>query len=201
MKIGIVNYGMGNIQSIIGAIEYIGNYKTVYTNDNDQLLSCDKLILPGVGAFDKAMNNIKTYNLDHTINEFVKTKPILGICLGMQIMSSIGYENGTTQGLNLVEGETVKLNLSKSKIPHIGFNQVRFQKNSRLFNEVPNYSDFYFTHSFHFVSNENLDLSYCDYEGEFVCGFEKKNISGVQFHPELSQKYGLRLLKNFIDIF
>tara|TARA_B100000989_G_C19440668_1_gene427177 strand:- start:306 stop:911 length:606 start_codon:yes stop_codon:yes gene_type:complete len=201
MKIGIVNYGMGNIQSLVGALEYIGEKDIIYTNKYKELMSCDKLFLPGVGSFKEAMKQIKSNSLHKILLEFSDQKPILGICLGMQLMGSLGYENGKSKGLGLVKGDVIKFKINKLKIPHVGFNQVNFDKSSKLFNGIKNNSDFYFTHSYHFVKNEDLVTSTCKYEIQFNSSFEYLNIAGVQFHPELSQTNGLRLLKNFIKLF
>ncbi len=204
MNIVIVDYGMGNIRSIVGALTYIGVNNIKLSADYDALKSADKLILPGVGSFGKAMNNIKQQNLDKMLHEIVieNKKPLLGICLGMQILGTSSTEDGNNPGLAFIEGEVRKFEENLNiKIPHVGFNQVKVADNSRLYYGLGNNLDFYFTHSFKMSSQSNIDQSMCNYGTDFVASFEVDNIAGVQFHPELSQYNGLNLLKNFIGKF
>jgi glutamine amidotransferase len=203
MNIVIVDYGMGNIKSVISALKYTGVKNIGVTADYDKLLSADKLILPGVGAFAQAMQRIKDKNIDHYLQEIVLNKktPILGICLGMQLLGKSSTENGYNQGLGFVNGIVTKFNTKSVRVPHVGFNQVRINKDSKLYKGFPSEADFYFTHSFRMTSDENITQSMCSYENDFIASFEFENIVGTQFHPELSQYNGLNLFKNFIEKF
>jgi glutamine amidotransferase len=196
----IVDYGASNIKSLCNALEYL-NCKFKIANVEKDLLRSEKIILPGVGAFNLAIKNLKKNNLDLLLkNNFNKNVPILGICLGMQLLGKYSYENGKNEGLNLVNGITKKFNFKKKLvIPHIGYNSISFNNKSKLFNKIENNSFFYFSNSYHFVTKENIVTSNCDYGGFFVSSFEKKNIFGVQFHPEKSHNNGLQLLLNFIN--
>ena len=202
MKIVIVDYGMGNIKSICSALKYLKVDDIIVSNQKDDIFNANKLILPGVGSFAKAIQNIKKLNLDNILKEVVleKKKPILGICLGMQLMAKSSEEDGLNDGLNFVDTYIKKFDTSL-KIPHIGFNQVKINNNTKLYNELDNLSDFYFTHSYCMTKDENINQSFCHYEDDFVASFEINNIAGVQFHPELSQTNGLKLLDNFIKRF
>src|SRR3990167_10100114 len=199
MKIVIIDYGMGNIFSLTGALNYIGINPVISNNAND-IRNADKLFLPGVGAFNQAMNNIRNLHLDTLLYTAVieNKKPILGICLGMQLMGHSSTENQFSTGLKFINGITTKINHPSVKIPHVGFNQVITNRNSRLFYNIESLSDFYFTHSFKMESTDNINPFFCEYGNQFVVGYEKDNIAGVQFHPELSQTNGLQLLKNFV---
>ena len=202
-KIVIIDYGMGNIGSIVNMFKYLGVDALVSSN-KEVISSADKLILPGVGNFDRAVENINSLNLDDTIKEMalVKKVPFLGICLGMQIMCKES-EEGKLAGLSLVDAIVKKFNFSKDsnlKVPHMGWDYVDIQKESTIMNDLDNRSKFYFVHSY-FVSCEDVSdvLTYTTYGKEFVSSFEKDNIIGVQFHPEKSHKYGISLFKNFIN--
>jgi len=203
MKIVIIDYGMGNIKSIISALKYIGVDEIVVSNKLSDISSADKIILPGVGSFARAMENIKKLNLDIYLKEavIIEKKPILGICLGMQLMGISSEEEGLSNGLGFISGKVIKFNLKGLKVPHIGFNQVVFRNDSKLYSGLDNLSDFYFTHSFQMQSNENINQATCTYGNEFIASYELDNIVGVQFHPELSQTNGLMLLDNFIKSF
>lgn len=197
----IIDYGASNIKSLCNALEYL-NCKFKVSNVEKDILSPEKIILPGVGAFNLAIKNLKKNNLDLLIkNNFSKNVPILGICLGMQLLGSYSYENGKNEGLNLVNGITKKFNFKKKlAIPHIGYNSISFNNKSKLFNKIKNNSFFYFSNSYHFVTKENIVTSNCDYGGFFASSIEKNNIFGVQFHPEKSHSNGLQLLLNFINL-
>jgi len=203
MKITIVDYGMGNIKSIIGALSYLEVEEITVSNKLSELVSADKLILPGVGAFPMAMDNIIKLNIDKYLKDIVilGKKPILGICLGMQLMTDSSSEDLFTNGLGFIKGSVSNFRESNLKIPHMGFNQVNINNNSKLYKGLNNLSDFYFVHSFRMNSNVNINQSMCNYNGEFIASYEKDNIAGVQFHPELSQTNGLKLLNNFIKYF
>jgi len=203
MKITIVDYGMGNISSIIGALKYLGVGVITVSNSLSDIVSADKLILPGVGSFPTAMNNIKKLNIDTYLRDsvLVDKKPILGICLGMQLMADSSSEDSYSQGLGFVKGTVRRFSESSLKVPHMGFNQVVIKRNSKLFKGLNNLSDFYFVHSFRMTSDADINQSECTYNDKFIAGYEYGNIAGVQFHPELSQTNGLKLLNNFITYF
>jgi glutamine amidotransferase len=203
MKLVIVDYGMGNITSIISALSYLGQDNVVVSNDIQTLNNANKLILPGVGNYAMAIDKIKKLNLDTQIEELVinQKKPILGICLGMQLLGCSSTESGFNPGLSLVNGIVDKFGINGLKIPHVGYNQVVPNDNSRLYDGIEGDPDFYFTHSFKMLSKSSIGQSFCHYGEDFVASFELDNIAGVQFHPELSQKNGLQLIKNFIELF
>ena len=203
MKVAIVDYGMGNIKSIISALKYLNVEEIVLSNKFNDIKSADKLILPGVGSFSKAMKNIKQLNLDKILYQVVvkERKPILGICLGMQLMSQSSEEGGFSDGLKFIDSNVKKFNLKNLKVPHVGFNQVEFHKDYKLYKGLDNLSDFYFTHSYQMQSDQNINQSLCEYGDKFIVSYEVENITGVQFHPELSQTNGLKLLENFIKNF
>jgi len=203
MKITIVDYGMGNINSIIGALKYLKIDEIIVSNSLHEIASADKLILPGVGSFSMAMSNIKKLNIDTYLRDsvLVDKKPILGICLGMQLMADSSSEDSYSQGLGFVKGTVRRFSESSLKVPHMGFNQVVIKRNSKLFKGLNNLSDFYFVHSFRMTSDADINQSECTYNDKFIAGYEHGNIAGVQFHPELSQTNGLKLLNNFITYF
>lgn len=203
MKIVIVDYGMGNLKSISSAMSYLGVSEVLVSSNFKVLQEADKLILPGVGSFGKAIAEIKLRNLDVIIKELAeeKRKPLLGICLGMQLLGLSSTEDGLNSGLGFVDGVVTKFDETQMKVPHVGFNQVRIGKNLKLYEGLPDNADFYFTHSYKMLSDKNISQSECNYHGNFVASFEKENIAGVQFHPELSQRNGLAVLKNFIHNF
>lgn len=200
--ITIIDYGMGNLNSIKRKLDIIGCKSTV-TNNYKTISKSSKLILPGVGHFEKAINNIKDLNLWDVLNELVLQKqiPILGICLGMQLMAILS-EEGAGAGFGWFDGEVQRFKIQNTlnfKIPHIGWNQVEKMKESLLFNNIDNFSEFYFVHSFHFVCNNPIDvLGQSEHEYKFPSAIEKNNIYGVQFHPEKSHEIGEKLLRNFI---
>lgn len=203
MKIVIVDYGMGNLKSVLSVFEYLG-YKDVAISRSAAVLSqADKLILPGVGSFAMAMSSINEFKLSSLIRDLVTVDktPLLGICLGMQLMGRSSNEGGLTQGLGLVDGIVENFISGDLKIPHVGYNQVEISQSSRLFKGISELPDYYFTHSFRMKSEKNIGQSTCNYIEEFVCAFELDNIAGVQFHPELSQMNGIKLLRNFLEFF
>ena len=203
MKIVIIDYGMGNIKSIISALKYLGVDDIIVSNAKDNLEKATKLILPGVGSFAQAMRNIKELNLDIVLEKLVvgDKKPILGICLGMQLMTEASDEDGLNSGLGFIQAKTQKFSINDLKVPHVGFNQVKKPRESILYSGLDDLSDFYFTHSYHVQSNKQINQAVCEYGNQFIVSYEKDNIAGVQFHPELSQTNGLKLLDNFIKNF
>lgn len=203
MKLVIVDYGMGNLKSVISAIHYLGYNNVTLSNEFSVLQNADKLILPGVGNYARAMSKINELDLTTYIRQLVlnEKKPILGICLGMQLMGHSSTESGFNPGLGLVDGIVETFASTDLKVPHVGYNQVRPCEGSRLYSGIHSEPDYYFTHSFRMTTESNIGKSNCDYGEEFVASFEVDNIAGVQFHPELSQTNGLQLLKNFIELF
>ena len=203
-KIVIIDYGAGNIHSINKALLKVSNgeKQIAISNKEADILKADKLILPGVGAFGSCMEKLTSLKLVPIIKDRVLNGkiPFLGICLGMQLLGSKGYEFGETEGLGLIEGE-VKLIKTKEKveIPHMGWNSVS-STNHPLFNNIKNESDFYFVHSYHFIAkSKDAVIATTSYGGvKLVAGIAKDNIMGVQFHPEKSSDSGLTLLKNFV---
>ena len=201
-KIVIVDYSCGNIDSVNSAITYHG-FKGVVTRDPKIINNADKIILPGQGSFKIGVNNLKKYNLfDLIISKALNDNtPILGICLGMQVLATMGFENGKENGLNLIPGNIEKMKETKLKLPHIGWNEIKISKESPILKNIKNQTDFYFVHSYRFVCEDNDDiLTTTKYEDTFVSSVCKRNIFGVQFHPEKSLTAGLKLIKNFIDI-
>lgn len=203
MKLVIVDYGMGNLKSVMSAIRYLGYDDIILSNDIFVLKNSDKLILPGVGNYARAMSKINSLDLSAGIRELAldQKKPILGICLGMQIMGHSSTESGFNTGLGLIDGIVEAFDNKMLKVPHVGYNQVKPCNNSRLYSGINEDPDYYFTHSFKMSSSAEIGKSNCSYGDDFVASFELDNIAGVQFHPELSQKNGLKLLKNFIELF
>lgn len=203
MKIVIVDYGMGNVKSVVSAIHYLGYDDVVLSNDFSVLESADKLVLPGVGNYAMAMSKIHDLDLASVLRKLVlqDRKPILGICLGMQLMGTSSTEDGYNKGLALINAKVESFSRSDLKIPHVGYNQITPLENSRLFFGIETDLDFYFTHSFRMQSDTDIGASKCVYGEKFIACFELDNIAGVQFHPELSQTNGLALIKNFIEKF
>lgn len=202
--IAIVDYGCGNLGSIKNMIRKIGG-EAVITSDSEEIKKADKIILPGVGSFDTGMNNLKKSGFINVLNEkaFVEKVPVLGICLGMQLMTK-GSEEGVESGLGWFEAETIKFKFekgSKNKIPNMGWKNVLQKKSSIYFRDMFEEPRFYFVHSYYVQSNKSEDiLTTTVYGTEYVSAFEKDNLCGVQFHPEKSHKYGMKLFSNFLSI-
>jgi len=200
----IIDYGMCNLDSVARAVEECGA-KSLVTDRLEDLGKVSHVILPGVGAFPDAMMNIKQRSLDKILYEQVieKQVPFLGICLGMQLLATRGTEGGETEGLGWIPGEVVRLQPfgDDTRIPHVGWNEVHFQRESPLFSGIPPGKDFYFVHSYHFRPNHEEDvLAETPYGNGFVSVIQRELVFGVQFHPEKSQKMGLQLLRNFLSI-
>ena len=199
--ITIVNYKMGNLRSIVNALDYLGIASCV-TGSPQKISKSEKLILPGVGSFFAAMHNLKTMCLIEPLNEvvLVNKRPVLGICLGMQLLAEYGTEDGEIQGLGWIPAKIrrFKFDDASVRIPHTGFNSVHFgSKKSSLYSSLDDCADFYFAHSYHMICDEQYVSGWADYEKKFVASVERENVYGVQFHPEKSQSNGLVALHNF----
>jgi glutamine amidotransferase len=202
MSVAIIDYGMCNLGSVRRAFEECGA-EVRLTNDPADLDCADQIVLPGVGAFAKGMANLHSHGWVDAIRKNVgeKQKPLLGICLGMQLLASFGDEGGGTEGLGLIDGKVIRLRPTSSqmRVPHVGWNEVLFAGQNVLFDSIPEHTDFYFVHSFHFeIKNPDQALAKTPYCGEFVSAVARDNVWGVQFHPEKSQKPGFQLIKNFL---
>ena len=203
-NIMVLDYGMGNHFSIVKRLLKF-DCRVFAGNSVKEMSEADKIVLPGVGHFGKAIENIKKLGVLDALNEAVlaKQKPILGICLGMQLMAKKS-EEGNTEGLGWIDAEVVKFKITNSlhfKIPHIGWNTVEQKKDAALLKNIPSNSEFYFVHAYHMHNNQNQDiLGVTNYEYSFVSAIEKDNIFGVQFHPEKSHDIGNTLLENFTKL-
>ena len=202
--LAIVDYGMGNLNSVKKKLDRLKTTASITSNPKD-IIKADKIILVGVGHFAKAMKNIKELNLLDTLNEvaIIKKKPVLGICLGMQLMAN-DSEEGNSEGLGWLDANVRKMQVDDTlrfKIPHTGWNKITQSKKSRLMKGIPESSEFYFVHSYHLMSNETSNiLNETEYCFKFTSAIEKNNIFGVQYHPEKSHDIGEVLLKNFISL-
>ena len=176
------------------------------TSDLNKIKSSDKVVLPGQGSFKSCVDALNKINgLTDSLNEFAINykKPLLGICVGLQMFADIGYEETETKGLGWIPGKVSKIDNQggKFKLPHIGWNQINIVKDSKIFQNIENNSHMYFVHSYEFVPNEkNVISATTDYSSNIVCSVEKENIFGTQFHPEKSDKIGLKIINNFIDL-
>ena len=202
--LAIVDYGMGNLNSVKKKLDRLKTTASITSNPKD-IIKADKIILVGVGHFAKAMKNIKELNLLDTLNEvaIIKKKPVLGICLGMQLMAN-DSEEGNSEGLGWLDANVRKMQVDDTlrfKIPHTGWNKITQSKKSHLMKGIPESSEFYFVHSYHLMSNETSNiLNETEYCFKFTSAIEKDNIFGVQYHPEKSHDVGEVLLKNFISL-
>ena len=208
MNVTIVDYKSGNISSVINSFKEVAKNKVniEVTSDLNKIKSTDKVVLPGQGSFKScvdALNSIE--GLIDSLNEFAikSKKPLLGICVGLQMFADIGYEETETKGLGWIPGKVSKINNQngKYKLPHIGWNQINIVKDSKIFKDIENSSHMYFVHSYEFVPKDKSVISATtDYSSNIVCSVEKENIFGTQFHPEKSDKIGLQVIKNFINL-
>ena len=208
MNVTIVDYKSGNISSVINSFKEVAKDKVTIeiTSDLNKIKSSDKVVLPGQGSFKScvdALNKIK--GLTDTLNEFAITnkKPLLGICVGLQMFADVGYEETETKGLGWISGKVSKIDNQngKFKLPHIGWNQIKIVKDSKIFKDIENNSHMYFVHSYEFVpEDKNVISATIDYSSNIVCSVEKENIFGTQFHPEKSDKTGLKIIDNFINL-
>ena len=208
MNITIVDYNSGNISSVINSFkEAVNNkYKINVSSDPKIILESDKIVLPGQGSFKSCVDALNKINdLKENLRNFVfdKKKPLLGICVGMQMFADVGYEETTTTGLGWIAGKVSKINNQKGKykLPHIGWNEINIKKGSKIFKNIENNSHMYFVHSYEFIPNDkNVISATIDYSTNIVCSAEKENLFGTQFHPEKSDKIGLKIIDNFINL-
>jgi len=196
--ISIIDYGMGNSNSVKKALDFL-NIKSEITSSIKTIKLADKILLPGVGAYSDAVDALHNLNIFDELKEkvLIKKTPILGICLGMQLLANSSEESKDKKGLSFIDTSCKKFTCDL-KVPHVGWNDIDILKtDSPLFKNIPNHSDFYFVHSYHFDTNINEKSTIVEYGYKFTSSYEKDNIFGLQFHPEKSQKYGLEILKNF----
>ena len=208
MNVTIVDYNSGNISSVINSFKEVAKDKVniEVTADLKKIKSSDKVVLPGQGSFKSCVDALNSINgLVETLNEFVikNKKPILGICVGLQMFADVGYEEIETKGFGWISGNVSKIDNQngKYKLPHIGWNQINIVKDSKIFKDVENNSHMYFVHSYEFIPEDKSVISATtDYSSDIVCSVEKENIFGTQFHPEKSDKLGLQIIQNFINL-
>ena len=208
MNVIIVDYNSGNISSVINSFKEVAKDKVniEVSSDLNKIKSSDKVVLPGQGSFKSCVNALnKIDGLSNTLNEFAISlkKPLLGICVGLQMFADIGYEETETKGLGWISGKVSKINNQngKYKLPHIGWNQIKIIKDSKIFKDIENNSHMYFVHSYEFIPDDKDVISATtEYSSNIVCSIEKENIFGTQFHPEKSDKMGLKIIKNFLDL-
>jgi len=202
-NIAIINYALGNLRSVYNAIGAVGGNAYIAHQPND-IDDATHVILPGVGSFNDGITQLKEHGWIEVIERHVHSgRPFLGICLGMQLLATEGFENGCHRGLDIIPGRVERLtpNNGELRVPHVGWNDVTFSRTGKLNNGVENQADYYFVHSYAFIPNENgVALGTCDYGGRFVAVLEHENVFATQFHPEKSQKAGLALLKNFVEL-
>ena len=201
----IIDYGMGNLWSVRSAFEYL-NCSVTVTSDPEIIIKSDRVVLPGVGSFKAAMGTLRMTGIAESVIELVTIRGvnILGICLGMQLLGSGSPEDGETNGLGLIDGRTDSFDSRIAKVikvPHVGFDTVKFGEGTKLFRGMLKESDFYFVHEYRMKTIRDVQtVSLCTYGEDFVAAFESNNIFATQFHPEKSQANGLRVLKNFVEI-
>ena len=208
MNVTIVDYNSGNISSVINSFKEVAKDKVniKVTSDLNEIKSSDKVVLPGQGSFKSCVDALNNINgLVDILNEFAvnNKKPLLGICVGLQMFADIGYEETETKGLGWIAGKVSKIDNQngKYKLPHIGWNQINIVKDSKIFKEIENNSHMYFVHSYEFIPNDNsVTAATTDYASNIVCAVEKENIFGTQFHPEKSDRIGLKIIDNFINL-
>ena len=208
MNVTIVDYNSGNISSVINSFQEVAKDKVniKVTSDLNKIKLSDKLVLPGQGSFKsciEALHDIE--GLVETLNEFavINKKPLIGICVGLQMFADVGYEEKQTKGLGWISGKVSKIDNQngKYKLPHIGWNQIEIVKQSKIFENIENNSHMYFVHSYEFIpEDKDIISATTDYSSKIVCAVEKENIFGTQFHPEKSDKIGLKIIENFINL-
>jgi glutamine amidotransferase len=208
MNVTIVDYNSGNISSVINSFKEVAKDKVniEVTSDLNKIKSSDKVVLPGQGSFKSCVDALNNINgLTDCLNEFAinNKKPLLGICVGLQMFADIGYEELETKGLGWISAKVSKIDNKngKFKLPHIGWNQINIVKDSKIFKNIENNSHMYFVHSYEFIPEDKSVISATtDYSSNIVCSVEKENIFGTQFHPEKSDKIGLQIINNFINL-
>ncbi len=208
MNVTIVDYQSGNIRSVINSFTEVakGKVSIEVTSDIKKIVSSDKIVLPGQGSFKSCVESLNDINgLVDNLKEFaiIRKKPLLGICVGLQMFADIGYEEAETKGLGWIPGKVSKINNQngKFKLPHIGWNEIEIQKESKMFKDVKNKSHMYFVHSYEFIPEDKSVISAITYySSKIVCSIEKDNLFGTQFHPEKSDKIGLKIIDNFIKL-
>lgn len=208
MNVTIVDYQSGNISSVINSFKEAAKNKInlEVTSNLNKIKSSDKIVLPGQGSFKSCVDALKKINgLIDELENFAlnKKKPLLGICVGLQMFADVGYEETETRGFGWISGKVSKIDNQKGKfkLPHIGWNEIKILKNSKIFKDIKNESHMYFVHSYEFIPEDKSVISATtDYSSEIVCSVEKENLFGTQFHPEKSDKDGLKVIKNFLDL-
>ncbi|MDA8548129.1 imidazole glycerol phosphate synthase subunit HisH [Candidatus Pelagibacter bacterium] len=208
MNVTIVDYNSGNISSVINSFKEVAKekIKIEVSSELDKIKSSDKIVLPGQGSFKSCVDALNSIDgLVDTLNEFTITnkKPLLGICVGLQMFADVGYEETETKGLGWISGKVSKIDNQngKFKLPHIGWNELNIVKAGQIFKDIKNKSHMYFVHSFEFIpEDKNVISATTNYSSNIVCSIEKENIYGVQFHPEKSDIDGLKIIKNFITL-
>ena len=208
MNVTIVDYNSGNISSVINSFKEVAKDKVniEVTSDLNKIKLSDKVVLPGQGSFKSCVEALNSINgLVDTLNEFAinNKKPLLGICVGLQILADIGYEETETKGLGWISGKVSKIDNQdgKYKLPHIGWNEINIVKSSTIFKHIENKSHMYFAHSYELIpEDKDVITATTDYSSHIVCSVEKENIFGTQFHPEKSDKLGLQIIDNFINL-
>ncbi len=200
MAIVIVDYDVGNLRSVQKGLETVGARAEI-SRDPEEIMAAHAMVLPGVGAFAECMNNLREYKLVDVVRDFIGSgRPFLGICVGYQILFELSEEFGRCEGMGVFKGSCVRFEFKAApgmKIPHMGWNQVRYVKPGRLFRGIENGSDFYFVHSYYPVPEEDIVVSVTEYGDTFASSVEKGSVFATQFHPEKSQRAGLKVLENF----
>jgi glutamine amidotransferase len=200
--IAIIDYGMGNLRSVQKGFEKVG-HQAIITGDPTQVASADRVVLPGVGAFEDAIAELRRLKLDRTVIDAAASgKPFLGICLGLQLLFEVSYENGRHEGLGILPGEVVRFDLPKQfAVPHMGWNQLAMRRPAPIFNGLAEGTYVYFVHSYYVVPKDPAVIATeTDYGGMFCSSIWRDNVFATQFHPEKSQSDGLRILKNFAEL-
>ena len=208
MNVTIVDYQSGNISSVINSFTEVvkGKVNLEVSSDIKKIKSSDKIVLPGQGSFKSCVDSLKSISgLVETLKEFVikNNKPLLGICVGLQMFADVGYEEAETKGLGWIPGKVSKIDNQngKFKLPHIGWNEIEIQKESKILKDIKNKSHMYFVHSYEFIPEDKSVISATtDYSSKIVCSIERDNLFGTQFHPEKSDKKGLKIIENFIKL-